>query len=207
MRDFDTMENTYMTNYVRLSYIAQYENRQLLEELLYRTISPSEVYRKVIEDTRHRSIRNYFKKGDDELIRECSFINSFAKLHQRLIYLLLRNLNLVKPPENGWCDGPLRVIVTNTIGDCVDLIHRKYNLILHSGKNTFTDEETRELFSIFKNIARKFEDCLHRKDLVARYTKLESCCVDNKMRRNYWEHLHLLENGLEDGNGKLNLES
>ncbi|CAC5366264.1 unnamed protein product [Mytilus coruscus] len=197
------MENTYMTNYVRLCYVAQFENRQLLEELLYRQTSPNEVCRKVFEDIRHdyRGIRNYFKEGDADLIRECSSINSFAKLHQRLIYLLLRNLHLVNPPTNGWCDGPLQEILTNTIGDCVDLIHRKYNLILHSGKNSFTDEETRELFSIFKNIARTFENFLHKNDLVLTYVKLESCCVDNKMRCNYSEHLHLLENGLKERNG------
>lgn len=212
--DFNIMEDAYMTNYVRLCYVAQFKNRQLLEELLYRKVSPNEVYRKVFGNNpgirplkKLYGLRSYLKEGDVELLIECSSINSFSKLHQRLIYSLLSNLNLVDPPDNGWYDGPLKEIRTDTIGDCVDLIYRKFNLILHSAKTSFTDEETTELFSIFKNIARKFEPLLHEKkgNLVARYINLESCCVDTGMRFKYREHLHLLENGLKENNGKHNL--
>lgn len=208
MCDFDIMKrkesNTYMTNYVRLCYVAQYENRKLLEALLYQKISPCEVYRKLTCGN-NAYLGNSLKKSEQKLIRECSETQSFAKLDLHLIYLLLTNLNLVDPPYDGWYHTPRTAV--NTIGDCVDLIQQVYNVIFHSGKTSFTDKEVRELFSLFKDIARVFARSLNKNEaeLVVRYINLESCCVDNETNFKYIEDLRSLETKWVNRNCKYNV--
>ncbi|CAG2197890.1 unnamed protein product [Mytilus edulis] len=147
----------------------------------------------------HRTTAS-FKNDDHFLINECFNNQSFAKLNLRVIYVVLRNSGLIDQPIHGWYQTPRTAI--NTIGNCVDLIQQKYNLIFHSGKTDFTDEEVRDLFSLFKDIAKYFEHWLRKNEgeLASRYDKIESCCFDIDMRSKYREHLHLLESGLIDKN-------
>lgn len=205
MCDFDIMErndsNTYMTNYVRLCYVAQYENRKLLEELLHFETSQKQGYAHM-DPQANKELQCHLTKENMDLIYECFKNQSFAKLNLNVIYVVLRYSDLIDPPYHGWNQTPRTA--TNTIGDCVDLIQQKYHLIFHSGRTDFTDEEVIELFSLFKGIARKFELYLHKKEgeLVSRYDKIELCCFDVDMRTKYREHLHLLESGLKGNNRK-----
>lgn len=186
--------NTYMTNYVRLCFVAQYENRNLLEELLKNQISLGHK----LQLKRIHSV--FFNYEEGVFIRECIEQNCFEKLNLRLLYLLIRNLQLVQPPSRRWSSNSYPKVLT--IEDGVELIYQKYNLILHSGKTSFTNEEVRELFSIFNDIAITFDHfCMNNtgNKSVTRY--IETCCVDYKMRSRYRNHLHVLEMNLKETKG------
>lgn len=189
-----------MTNYVRLCYVAHYENRKLLVELLQ--FETSKVSIPSIMTT--MQLEHGLRKEDMDILRECFNSQCFAKLSGRLLNKVLTKSELVDPPANGWYKTPRTCTAINTIGDCVDVINLEYNLIFHSGKTDFTDEEVRDIFLLFKAIARKFAQWLNKDEgeLVSRYEKIESCCFDIEMRSKYREHLHLLESGLKANNRK-----
>ncbi|XP_052067165.1 uncharacterized protein LOC127706549 [Mytilus californianus] len=185
--------NTYMTNYVRLCFVAQYENRNLLEELLKNQLSLGHTLQL-------KRINSVFKFEEAELIRECFELNCFDKLDLCLLYLLIKKLQLVEPTFRRWSANSYPKVLT--IEDGVELIYQKYNLILHSGKTTFTNEEVRELFSIFNDIAITFDHfCMSNtgNKSVTRY--VETCCVDYEMRSRYRNHLHVLEMNLKETKG------
>ncbi|CAG2217062.1 unnamed protein product [Mytilus edulis] len=120
--------------------------------------------------------------------------NGYVNFDIPLIYKLVRNLNLVPSPTNGWDFHTPPAANEILPGDDIERIRRTRNEILHRGNAQVPDPNLTDYFTTFKDIATRLEVYLGKPkgEFVQKFQNLETCCMDEDTAKTYLDRLALL---------------
>ncbi|CAG2242913.1 unnamed protein product [Mytilus edulis] len=180
-----------ITNYARLGLATQNELPNILRELLF-IKEPPRLLEAHLNNNSYlsRNLRAY----EWNIIRTvCS--NQYNEFDVPLMYKIIRNLNLVPRPTQGWDNQTPPSSTEITIGDDIERIRRIRNEIVHRGNTKVKDPELANYFSFFKDIARRLEVALMltNREFVSKMENAETCCIDEDTERHYIKRLRELE--------------
>ncbi|VDI30578.1 Hypothetical predicted protein [Mytilus galloprovincialis] len=147
-----------ISNFVRLFIVSQTELPIILRELLLVKEPPPFLDGDIHNNTYLFSTLRGFELGVIATVRT----KQYADFDVALMYKIIRNLNLVPSPTQGWDNRNPPTSTETDIGDDVERIRRIRNDIVHSGNTNITDSELENRFSLFLEIARRLE--LYLKD-------------------------------------------
>lgn len=138
--------STQLTNYARIGHAAQ----QLLPEILQDLISIKEPTALLHSHVKHTPFLSRTMISN-------VIVNGYANFDVPLIYKLVRNLNLVIKPTQGWDykNPPQQSEIT--AGDDVERIRRVRNEIFHRGNSSVQATELSQYFNLFRDIAGRLE--------------------------------------------------
>ncbi|XP_063443740.1 uncharacterized protein LOC134724567 [Mytilus trossulus] len=178
------------TNYARLGCAAQSELPSVLQKLLTIKEPPHLLHSHV--STNKFLSRNLRAHEWKQITGVQS--NGYSNLDISLCYKLIRNLNLVPPPTQGWDFPADPTPLELTVGDDIERVRRKRNEVLHRGNTLVTDQELTDYFTIFKSISGRLEIYLGtaKNEFVSTFEHLESCCMDIETEKMYLENLEIL---------------
>ncbi|CAG2227888.1 unnamed protein product [Mytilus edulis] len=178
------------TNYARLGCAAQSELPNVLQKLLTIKEPPHLLSMHV---NANKSLSRYLRAHEWKQITGVQ-LNGYRNLDISLCYKLIRNLNLVPPPTQGWDFPADPTPLELTVGDDIERIRRKRNEVLHRGNTLVTDQELTDYFTIFKSISGRLEIYLGtaKNEFVSTFEHLESCCMDIETEKMYLENLEIL---------------
>ncbi|CAC5371899.1 unnamed protein product [Mytilus coruscus] len=177
-----------ITNFVRICIVIQTELPNILRELLL-VKEPS-----ALLDGHIRS-NSYLSKQLRAF--EWKVINTvrtkqYADFDVALMYKIIRNLNLVPPPTQGWDSQIPPTSTETTIGDDVERIRRSRNDIVHNVNTNISDVELNNRFSLFIDITSRLEvylNKLNNREYVSKIENVETCCIDPETEQLYLRQL------------------
>lgn len=180
-----------VTNYARLGVATQNELPNILRELIF-IKEPPQLLEAHLNNNSYlsRNLRAY----EWNIIRTvCT--NQYNEFDVPLMYKIIRNLNLVPRPTQGWDNQTPPSSTEITIGDDIERIRRIRNEIVHRGNTNVHDHELANYFSFFKDIARRLEVALMltNREFVSKIENAETCCIDEDTERHYIKRLRKLE--------------
>ncbi|CAC5416257.1 ANK [Mytilus coruscus] len=110
------------------------------------------------------------------------------------MYKIIRNLNLVPPPTQGWDNRIPPTSTETTIGDDVERIRRSRNDIVHNVNTNISDLELENRFSCFIDIASRLEVYLikRNREFVSRIEDVKTRCLDPETEESYLRQLEIL---------------
>ncbi|XP_076107582.1 uncharacterized protein LOC143075884 [Mytilus galloprovincialis] len=109
------------------------------------------------------------------------------------MYKIIRNLELVQKPTQGWDKNPPTLTET-TIGDDVERIRRSRNDFVHNVITNVSDVELNNRFSLFIDIASRLEVYMnkHNREYVSRIEDVKTRCLDPETEQLYIQQLDTL---------------
>ena len=177
------------TRYARLSHASLIVIPKMLQELLMFYEPP--VY--LLQDCTNKLYNRYLNSREREQVKNAKE-NGYGNFDIPLIYTLLRNLNLnpaFPEPSKGWGSqvDPNSSEVRD--GDDLERCRRSRNAIIHKGNPNFGNEDVLKYFKSFKNIARRLEKKLKKRnnEFLSEIEFLEECCMDEETEQKYLEEL------------------
>lgn len=178
------------TNYSRLSIASQIELPNILRELLF-TKEPPNLLEGHLRNNPYLS-KNL--KAYEWLVIRTVHKNQYNEFDVSLMYKIIRNLNLITKPTQGWDNQTPPSATETTEGDDVERIRQMRNTFSHRGNGNITDAELAHNFSIFKDIANRFETFLpnSKTKFVSKIENLETCCIDKDTEQMYLNQLREL---------------
>lgn len=178
------------TNYARLGCAAQSELPNILQKLLTIKEPHHMLYMHV---SANKFLSRTLRAHEWKQITGAQ-LNGYSNLDISLCYKLIRNLNLVPPPTQGWDFPADPTPFELTVGDDIERVRRKRNEVLHRGNTLVTDQELTDYFTIFKAISGRLEIYLGTatNEFVSTFEHLESCCMDIETEKMYMENLEIL---------------
>lgn len=185
----DTRSGSNRTHYARLSHASLIVVPKMLQELLMSYEPPELLLR---DCTR---LYRYLNSTEKDHVNNAKQ-NGYGNFDIPLIYKLLRNLNL-KPsfpePSKGWESSIDPNSSEVREGDDLERCRRSRNAIIHKGNPYVGNEEFFKYFKSFKNIARRLEKKLKKrnKEFLSELEFLETCCMDEETERKYFEELRV----------------
>ncbi|CAG2225759.1 ANK [Mytilus edulis] len=180
-----------VTNYARLGLATQNELPNILRELLL-IKEPPHLLEAHLNNNSYLS-RN-LRAHEWNIIRTVR-TNQYNEFDVPLMYKIIRNLNLVPSPTQGWDNQTPPSSTEITVGDDIERIRRIRNEIVHRGNTNVQDPELANYFSFFKDIARRLEVALmlSNREFVSKMENAETCCIDEDTERHYIKRLRELE--------------
>ncbi|CAG2225763.1 unnamed protein product [Mytilus edulis] len=182
-----------LTNYARLGLATQNELPNILRKLLL-IKEPPHLLEAHLNNNSYLS-RNL--KAHEWNIISTVRTNQYDEFDVPLMYKIIRNLNLVPSPTQGW-DSPTPPLSTEiTEGDDIERIRRIRNELVHRGNTNVQDPELANYFSVFKDLASRLEISLmlSNREFVSKMENAETCCIDNDAQQLYIRRLkELAEN-------------
>ncbi|CAC5359144.1 unnamed protein product [Mytilus coruscus] len=159
-----------IANYARLGLASQNELPNMLRELLLIKEPPH-----LLEAHLHNNsfLSRNLKAYEWNIIRTVRE-NSYHDFDVPLMYKIIRNLNLVPSPSQGWDNDTQPSAFEITIGDDVERIRRIRNEIVHRGNTNVQDSELAKYFSTFKmkgnvsTLQKKIDSVIKEQDEVIR---------------------------------------
>ena len=176
-----------LTNYARLGLASQNELQKILRELLL-IKEPPHLLEAHLNNNSYLS-RNL--KAHEWNIISTVRTNQYDEFDVPLMYKIIRNLNLVPSPTQGW-DSPTPPFSTEiTEGDDIERIRRIRNEFVHRGNTNVQDPELSNYFSVFKDLASRLEISLmlSNREFVSKMENAETCCIDNAAQQLYIRRL------------------
>ncbi|CAC5363449.1 unnamed protein product [Mytilus coruscus] len=177
-----------IANYARLGLASQNELPDMLRELLLIKEPPH-----LLEAHLHNNsfLSRNLKAYEWNIIRTVQE-NSYHDFDVPLMYKIIRNLNLVPSPSQGWDNDTQPSAFEITIGDDVERIRRIRNEIVHRGNTNVQDSELVKYFSTFKSIASRLESYLSKpkREFVSKIEIAETCCLDKDTEQRYLRRLN-----------------
>ncbi|XP_052074521.1 uncharacterized protein LOC127712231 [Mytilus californianus] len=172
-----------IANYARLGLASQNELPDMLRELLL-IKEPPHLLEAHLQNNSFLS-RN-LKAYEWNIIRTVQE-NSYHDFDEALTYKIIRNLNLVPSPSQGWDNDMQPSAFEITIGDDIERIRRIRNEIVHRGNTNVQDSELAKYFSTFKSIASRLESYLSKpnREFVSKIEIAETCCIDKDSEQRY----------------------
>lgn len=163
-------------NYTRVCLVIYNELPNILRELLFSKVSP------YILETHIKNNRFLLKnlRPEEWLIIGSVRKNMYDGFGLPLMYKIIRYLNLVPSPIQGWGSRPLETEVT--IGDDIERIRQIRNDFVHREKTMISDIEISLYFSSFKNIAGRIEIFLMKsnREFVSKIETIENFVIFNR---------------------------
>lgn len=187
----DTRSGTNRTHYARLSHASLIVIPKMLQELLMFYEPPTYLLR----DCTGILYNRYMNSAEKNHVKNAKQ-NGYGNFDIPLIYKLLRNLNLQPPfpePTKGW-ESPIDPSSSEVRdGDDLERCRRSRNTIIHKGNPKVENEEFLKYFKSFKNIARRLEKKLNKrnKEFSSELEFLETCCMDEETEQKYLEELRV----------------
>ncbi|CAG2198588.1 ANK [Mytilus edulis] len=180
-----------ITNYARLGLATQNELPNILRKLLF-IREPPHLLEAHLKNNSYlsRNLRAY----EWNIIRAVR-THQYNEFDVPLMYKIIRNLNLVPNPTQGWDNQTPPSSTEITVGDDIERIRRIRNEIVHRGNTKVKDPELANYFSFFKDIARRLEVALmlSNREFVSKLENAETCCIDEDTERHYIKRLRELE--------------
>ncbi|VDH92688.1 Hypothetical predicted protein [Mytilus galloprovincialis] len=179
-----------ITNYARLGLVTQNELPNILRELLF-IKEPPHLLETHLNNNSYLSIN--LRAHEWNIIRTVR-TNQYDEFDVPLMYKIIRNLNLVPRPTQGW-DNQIPPLATEiTEGDDIERIRRVRNEIVHRGNTNVQDSELTNYFSIFKDLASRLEVTLmlSNREFVSKIENVETCCIDHDAQQLYIRRLKKL---------------
>ncbi|CAG2198941.1 unnamed protein product [Mytilus edulis] len=182
-----------ITNYARLGLATQNELPNILRKLLF-IREPPHLLEAHLNNNSYlsRNLRAY----EWNIIRTVR-TNQYDEFDVPLMYKIIRNLNLVPSPTQGWDNQTPPLATEITVGDDIERIRRVRNEIVHRGNTNVQDPELANYFSVFKDLASRLEISLvlSNREFVSKIENVETCCIDNDAQQLYIRRLkELAEN-------------
>ncbi|CAC5424501.1 unnamed protein product [Mytilus coruscus] len=179
-----------ITNYARLGLATQNELPYILRKLLC-IKEPPNLLEAHLNNNSYLS-RN-LKAYEWNIIRTVR-TNQYDEFDVPLMYKIIRNLNLVPSPTQGWDNQTPPLATEITVGDDIERIRFIRNEIVHRGNTNVQDTELANYFSIFKDLASRLEVTLMllNREFVSRIENVETCCIDNDAQQLYIRRLKAL---------------
>ncbi|XP_063447976.1 uncharacterized protein LOC134727525 [Mytilus trossulus] len=180
-----------ITNYARLGLATQNELPDILRELLLIKEPPH-----LLEV--HLNINSFLSRNlrahEWNIIRSVR-TSQYKEFDVPLMYKLIRNLNLVPCPTQGWDNQTPPSLTEITVGDDIERIRRIRNEIVHRGNTNVLGHELADYFSSFKDIAKRLEVTLmlSNRKFVSKMENVETCCIDKDTEQHYIKRLTELE--------------
>ncbi|VDI38292.1 Hypothetical predicted protein [Mytilus galloprovincialis] len=182
-----------ITNYARLGLATQNELPNILRELLF-IKEPPHLLEAHLNNNSYLS-RN-LRAHEWNIIRTVR-TNQYDEFDVPLMYKIIRNLNLVPRPTQGWDNQTPPLATEMTVGDDIERIRRIRNEVVHRGNTNVQDPELAKYFSVFKDLASRLEISLvlSNREFVSKIENVETCCIDNDTQQLYIRRLkELAEN-------------
>ncbi|CAC5356477.1 unnamed protein product [Mytilus coruscus] len=193
--------STQVTNYARIGHAAQ----QLLPEILQDLISIREPTTLLHSHVTNNSFLSRTLKQHEWSVISNVNLNGYANFDVPLIYKLVRNLNLVPKPKQGWDykNPPQQSEITP--GDDIECIRRVRNEIFHRGNSSVSATELALYFNVFRDIAGRLEIYLGKPggNFVNKFNLLENCCMDEETEEIYLKRLDDLKRREKDVSEKV----
>lgn len=170
-------------NFIRLCLVSQNELPNIFRELLL-IKEPPHLLEVHINNNRYL---NKNLKAHEWTVISTVRTNKYHEFDVSLMYKIIRNLNLVPGPTQGWDNQTPPSTTEITVGDDVERIRRMRNEIVHSGNTNVTDAELTHYFSVFKDIANRLETSLgmSKREFVSKIEIAETCCIDKDSEQRY----------------------
>ncbi|XP_063416959.1 uncharacterized protein LOC134699284 [Mytilus trossulus] len=177
-----------ISNIIRLFIVTQIELPNILRELLFVKVPPTSLEGLIHKNVYLSSLRA-FELGVIATVRT----KQYADFDVALMYKIIRNLELVKEPTQGWDKNPPTPTET-TIGDDVERIRRSRNDFAHNVNSNISDIELNNRFSLFIDIASRLEVYMnkHNREYVSKIEKVKVCCIDPETEQMYLRQLEIL---------------
>ncbi|XP_052075418.1 uncharacterized protein LOC127712852 [Mytilus californianus] len=190
------MPGSLPTNYARIGHAVQ----QLFPDILQELITIKEPPQRLSHDVNLNKYLSKILRSDELLLISNVMINGYTGFDIPLIYKLVRNLNLVPPPIQGWDHSTAPCPTEVTPGDDFERIRRFRNETLHRGNAQVSDTELSQHFTQFKDIAGRLETYIGKQtgEFVDKFIYLETCCMDEETSNMYIERLDRLKKSDED---------
>lgn len=175
------------TNFTRLGLVSQNELPNIFRKLLLIKEPPHLLEAHL---NYHTYLSKHLKAHEWNVIKTVK-TNQYLDFDISLMYKLIRNLNLVPKPTQGWGNTIPPSSAEITEGDDVERIRRMRNDIVHSEKKYVTDAELADQFSILKNIANRLEISLKisNREFVSKIENAETCCINTDLEQIYISRL------------------
>lgn len=185
-----------LTNFARLGIATQNELPKILRKLLFIT-EPPHLLENHLNNVRY--LKKIFKAHEWITISKVR-TNQYSEFDVPLMYKIIRHLNVVPNPTQGWDSNTPPLANELTLGDDIERIRRIRNAIVHRGNTNVEDSELANYFSIFKDIASRFETYLSIKDeeFISNIQNLENCCIDKDAEQQYLGRLQELANNEDE---------
>ncbi|CAG2198591.1 BTBD15 [Mytilus edulis] len=179
-----------IANYARLGLASQNELPDMLRELLLIKEPPHLLEAHINNNSFLSKNLKAYEWNIIKTVRE----NSYRDCDVPLMYKIIRNLNIVPNPTQGWDNNTPPSASEITIGDDVERIRRIRNEIVHRGNTNVQDSELANYFSTFKRIANRLESYLSKpeREFVSKIEIAETCCLDKDTEQQYLERLNEL---------------
>ncbi|VDI61218.1 Hypothetical predicted protein [Mytilus galloprovincialis] len=192
-----------LTNYARIGHAVQ----QLFPDILQELITIKEPPHRLSHEVKTNKNLSKILRSDELLLINDVVPKGYANFDIPLIYKLIRNLNLVPPPTQGWSHSTAPCLAEIKPGDDLERIRRFRNKTLHRGNAQVTDTELSQIFTQFKDIAGRLETYMGKQtgEFVDKFKDLETCCMDEDTRTMYIERLDRLKKNDEDCKKRLSV--
>ncbi|CAC5414561.1 unnamed protein product [Mytilus coruscus] len=142
----------------RVTYAAEHLMAEILNELL----RIKEPYHMIAGHIRKTSLWNQLEQRQRNRILKVATKENYEHFDIQLSYKVLKILNTIPPPTNGW--GRYPDITETSVGDDIERIRKYRNKFAHKGKCKITDSKLTEWFSKFQSVAKRMEDYLDKRN-------------------------------------------
>lgn len=184
--------------------------QHLMADILHELLSIKEPYHAIADHIKNSGDWDNFEKREKNRISKVAEKLSYEHFDIQLSYKVLKILNIVPPPTNGW--GSIPTTTEASVGDDIERIRKYRNKFAHKGKCKITDSKLAEWFVEFQSVAKRMEDYLDKRnsEFTDKLSKLEiGSNVDNrdtlmhtiKLAKEEVDQLRL-DNDKSDINGK-----
>ncbi|CAC5382725.1 unnamed protein product [Mytilus coruscus] len=190
------------TNFARIGHVAQ----QMFPDILQELMTMKEPPHRLSHDINNNWYLSNKLRPDELILINNVATNGYKNFDIPFIYKLVRNLNLLPPPTNGWNHSSVPCPTEITAGDDLERIRRLRNEILHRGNAQVNDSEFSQFFTQFKDIAGRLETYLGKQTgyFVDKFVDLETCCIDEETSKMYIKRFDGLKKSDEDCKKRLN---
>ncbi|XP_063416033.1 uncharacterized protein LOC134697681 [Mytilus trossulus] len=182
----------YQRNRNKLTYAAQYLMQEILQELLH-IKEPCHMIADHLKND--RKLWSRLTKNERDIILKAS-TDGYSDFDVSLIYKALRSLNIIPYPTKGWGHETDPESSETTVGDDIERIRRYRNVIAHPREGNFkvTDEELTQWFSAFKDVAKRMEIYLGKRngDLTNKFDNLETDELNDDIKDSFLKTIKCL---------------
>lgn len=184
------------TNYARIGYALQ----QLLPDILRELIATKEPPTKLSHDINTDRYLSKHLRADEFLFINYVEAVGYAYFDIPLIYKLIRMLELVPSPSQGWNHSTAPCATEVTPGDDLERIRRLRNEILYRGTSNVTYTKLSQYFQQYLDIAGRLETYLGKQtgEYVDKFIRLETCDIDEETTNLYCQRFERLLNSIDD---------
>ena len=172
------------TRFFRLSLIIIDELTQILRDLLYNEVHPTQIKNHLLQ-------KNFLQKLRSEQVAVISdaSTNGYKDFDITLLYTLLRNVfnNSISPPSQSWGVSEMPSQIEITVGDDIERIRLIRNTVFgHISEAAITETDFQEYFTIISDICTRMQTLL-KKDYVRQLRATEGCTIDSSTENKYIE--------------------